>query len=251
MIFCNYSTVVISLIVATSYSTELAYSYNTYFAKKNETQSEPLRPHYVRTVESSQQTDITKSARKRIREIRREYEERISELNARIWILEKELIQQKISFSILSDSLSHNFIIFTHYSYFPFYRYSKIVKILSDTPLKQELQMIADSLSSISFKNIPIHVSQIDTNGKSIAIIDLKELDVNGDYPRSWKGHYFQGSLGGASTEQTLIQTFLQPEFRGRWIDGLRFFYNGKPISKNKWDHLKALKQTIYRERLK
>lgn len=84
-------------------------------------------------------------------------------------------------------------------------------------------------------------------NNKKIAIIDLREK--NHPYPHgySWRGIYFQGSSGGGSTTVTLIKTFLQENYKGEWIDGVEFYYEGKPIVENEWAHI-FLSGTIYRK---
>lgn len=104
--------------------------------------------------------------------------------------------------------------------------YLKIPKNLS---LLEKLKIIADKLSTHQFKDHPIHVLKIEKkNNQKIAHIDLKELPGKGHY--TWRSGYFQGSTGGHFTQISLQKTFLQEDYSGPWIDGVQFYYEGKPM---------------------
>jgi len=45
-----------------------------------------------------------------------------------------------------------------------------------------------------------------------------------------------------------LTMTFMQPDYKGEWIDGVEFYYRGKPMEE--WDHIN-LTGTILREDVK
>jgi len=120
------------------------------------------------------------------------------------------------------------------------------IAIEKNLSLLEKLRLIADRLSRFKFNHLPIKVLKIENiNGKKIAIIELKErkgLRV------SWRFDYFQGSAGGHFTTITLTKTFLQKNYKGKWIDGIKFYYEDKPISGD-WDHI-FLSGIIYREEL-
>ncbi|MBP6963423.1 MAG: hypothetical protein KBC96_03355 [Armatimonadetes bacterium] len=110
----------------------------------------------------------------------------------------------------------------------------------------EKLRLLADRLSRLEFSDLPINVVRIETvKGKKVAVIDLRESQRGSDY-RSWYGGYFQGSTGGGITQTKLMDTFLQRGYRGEWVDGVRFLYQGKPIQEGEWDHIN-LSGTIYR----
>lgn len=82
-------------------------------------------------------------------------------------------------------------------------------------------------------------------------MIDLEESDVNkkksdmADYVQpNWAAGYLQGSTGAEITSSSLINSFLQKNIKGTWIDGVQIFYNGKTCD---FEHAPALKDIIYR----
>ena len=94
------------------------------------------------------------------------------------------------------------------------------IQIYTDESMKEKLQSIADYLSKNYFGNLPIDVIKIE---KDIAYISLKE-DKNSK--ASWATYYFQGSYGGRQTATKLVETFLQRNYKGNWIKGVKFLYN-------------------------
>lgn len=118
------------------------------------------------------------------------------------------------------------------------------VVVPQDLPLLQKVRFLADRLSTYRFRNLPIEVLEIENRkGKHIAVIDLQEEDRP-----IWSTHYFQGSTGGYVTQTVLTMTFMQPDYKGEWIDGVEFYYQGKPMEE--WDHIN-LTGTILREDVK
>ena len=114
------------------------------------------------------------------------------------------------------------------------------VKIPNDVPLKERLQTLADRISRFKFSRLPVNVMKIDdTNGKKVAIIDLRESDPKSS--KTWRSDYFQGSVGGKATTVTLLNTFQQNDSKDSWIDEVRFYYNGQPLSSDRWDHIPGL----------
>lgn len=108
---------------------------------------------------------------------------------------------------------------------------------ISDTlDVEGKLRVLADRLSRCIFGRLPIEVLSVDNrSGRRIARVNLQEVrdarGVGGWYLR------FQGSTGGSQSQYGLVQTFLQREYRGKWIDGIEFYYNGEPFTQE-WDHI-------------
>ncbi|MCM1990455.1 coiled-coil domain-containing protein [Oceanirhabdus seepicola] len=115
--------------------------------------------------------------------------------------------------------------------------------------LEEKLQELAYNLSLYVFDGLPINVESIKNEGnKKIAYINLKEkYERKGAYypSPSWANNRFQGSSGGAATITKLVSAFLQPDYDGEWIDGVKFLYEGKDIQ---FQHVQGLEETIYRE---
>jgi len=121
-----------------------------------------------------------------------------------------------------------------------------------DIPLLEKVKIIAEKLSRFRYSGIPIEVLEIYTDDKNnkIALVNLLEREWNRN-PKNkivgttWRSHYFQGSSGGSETTYTLRNSFLQKEYPGEWIDGVKFLYENQPIG-NDWDHI-SLSGVIYR----
>ena len=121
------------------------------------------------------------------------------------------------------------------------------VAIPENLSLSEKLELLASKLSRFKFGNLPINVLKIENrDAKKIAIVELEEKEGR-YFPWSWRGRYFQGSTGGTITTATLVETFLQRDYKGDWIDGVEFYYEGKPIAGD-WDHVPGLFGTIYRQ---
>lgn len=166
-------------------------------------------------------------------------------LQQQIIELQTELtqLQQKI---VITD---HFFKIHTHNpnSYVGEIKISTYVAIREDLSLFEKLKLLADMLSRFRFGNLPINVLKIENRDtKKIAIVELEEKEGR-YFPWSWRGQYFQGSTGGDITTATLVETLLQRDYEGDWIDGVEFYYEGKPM-RGDWDHVPGLFGTMYRE---
>lgn len=119
------------------------------------------------------------------------------------------------------------------------------VKIPRDKPLADRIKILAEKLSRFRFEDNPITLLRIENRyGKKVAVINLEEPAWSG--PNTWSGMYFQGSTGGRFTSSTLVLTFLQEGYKGEWIDGVQFYYQGKPFSSD-WDHIN-LSGTFFRK---
>lgn len=103
----------------------------------------------------------------------------------------------------------------------------------------ENIKKILDTVSSKYFDGNKIDLKTIDTvDNKKIAVINL-----TGD-EKYWN-QKMQGSAGGQITEYTLIENVLQREYKGYWVDGVRFTLNGKQIEDN--GHIPELSKTTYR----
>ncbi|HEC77978.1 MAG TPA: hypothetical protein ENI34_02405 [candidate division WOR-3 bacterium] len=110
--------------------------------------------------------------------------------------------------------------------------------------LIEKLKLISRLLNKYKFPRGLIELKKIEQRGgKKIAVIELKETKK---HPTAWRSGYFQGSCGGHITTYILTNTFLQPDYTGKWVDGVEFWYNGKPITGD-WDHI-FLHGTMYRK---
>ncbi|GAA0729519.1 hypothetical protein GCM10008905_29580 [Clostridium malenominatum] len=121
-----------------------------------------------------------------------------------------------------------------------------------DKTLIQKLNLIAGELSSYYFNNLPIEVTKVEeVEGKKIVVVNIKESkdnegikDVALMKSPTWATGFLQGSAGGITTEDRLIETFLQRDYKGEWIDGVKFLYHEKTIE---FEHVPNLEKVNYR----
>jgi len=166
--------------------------------------------------------------------------DRINEgLRKRISLLEEALLLQK-------DHLPGDLLrIYEYNSYADVDGIGFCLAVHEHYSLTEKVKLVVDVLRKYHFKKGIMKLKKIEQrSGKKIAIVELLETKKD---PWAWKGQYFQGSCGGHGTTYTLVNTFLQPEYTGKWIDGVEFYYEGKPVSNN-WDHI-ALYGTKYRRK--
>lgn len=118
---------------------------------------------------------------------------------------------------------------------------SGTIEVNENLSLEDKLKQLSKTISEKKFDGLPIELKSIDTvNGKKVATINL--TDSNN---KKWVSK-FQGSTGGAVTENTLIENFLQSnnKSKGEWIDGVKFLYNNEKIE---YDHVSNLSEIQYR----
>lgn len=105
------------------------------------------------------------------------------------------------------------------------------------------IEEITKVLSRRVFKLPMEFVGIEDYYGAKIAVINLKESTESID-DLTWKGQYFQGSTGSNITSTTLKETYLQRDYEGDYIDGVKFLYEGKRMD---FEPLYDLAATQYR----
>lgn len=103
------------------------------------------------------------------------------------------------------------------------------LKLDEDKSLEEKLNILIEEISKIQFNNTPIKLVKIEDN---VAYIDLQE-DDNKNY---WSTVYFQGSTGANITTYTLTESILQRDYKGNWINGVFFSYEGK--TDMEFDHI-------------
>lgn len=81
------------------------------------------------------------------------------------------------------------------------------------------LQELANMVSKECF-NDEVTINVVDVDEENIATIDLIDEQV-------WSS-YFQGSAGAEMTREVLLSTFLQKDYDGEWIDGVKFLVDGQ-----------------------
>lgn len=127
----------------------------------------------------------------------------------------------------------------------------KEISVDASASLQDMLTALADALSQEVFYGLPIVVTGVETsNGKTIAHVDLREIPPGQTNPpnKNWVNNFFQGTAGADMTSRALVETFLQKNFSGTWIDGVDFSYEGEPILEAKFPHLWRLQGLILRQ---
>jgi len=137
-----------------------------------------------------------------------------------------------------------------------------LIPVSDSLSLTEKLELLARKLSNHKFRRLPIVVREVrEQDGKRIASIDLRETDWNrhifgtwdslcavGESQQAdsvfrkrkrhtWRVVFFQGTCGGTQTTRTLIHTFLQDDYEGEWIDAVEFYYEGEPMSEDRFQH--------------
>jgi len=112
----------------------------------------------------------------------------------------------------------------------------RLVYIPKNQNLEKKINALLDSVSKCNFNNLKIETMNLEENPEGLKFlkVNLKENpgfispDSLGNY-RSWYD-FFQGSMGGEQTTIILIESILQREFSGDWIDELEFYYQSEKI---------------------
>jgi hypothetical protein len=127
------------------------------------------------------------------------------------------------------------------------------IYVPKEADLKEKLINLAKGLSEVYFNNLPIefvNIEEVDKN--KILVVNLRESEDNQGItdPSKFKGatwatNHLQGSTGGAQTSTMLIETMLQKEHEGEWVDGVKFLYNNATCE---FEHAPNLANINYRK---
>jgi hypothetical protein len=112
----------------------------------------------------------------------------------------------------------------------------RLISVPKNESVEKKIRTLLDSVSKNSFNNLKIQVLSIKEagEGKKSLVVNLKEnpgfmvpdsLGTN----RNWYD-FFQGSMRGEQTTIILIESVLQREFTGDWVDEVEFWYQGEKI---------------------
>lgn len=128
----------------------------------------------------------------------------------------------------------------------------KNIELSKSLSLEEKLVNLASDMSKEIFSNLPINLVEIkEVDGKKVAVFNFDEVGENADKEtlfQDYKGkswfQYFQGSAGGRVTEYTLLETLLQRNYKGQWIDGIEFTYKNGNMD---FQHSPKLSEIVYR----
>ena len=128
----------------------------------------------------------------------------------------------------------------------------KNIELEKKLSVEEKLVELANEVSNDLFNSLPLELIEIkDIKEKSIAVFNFEEVGKNAekatlfqDYEGDSWFQCFQGSAGGRVTEYTLIETLLQRNYEGEWIDGINFTYKGGSVE---FEHTPKLSEIVYR----
>jgi len=120
----------------------------------------------------------------------------------------------------------------------------RLIAISKNQPFENKINALLDSISENNFNNLKIEIIKIDEaqDGYKSLKVNLKENpgfiipDSLGNY-RSWYD-FFQGSMGGEQTSIILVESLLQRDYTGSWIDEVEFYYQNEKIGELDHVHL-------------
>lgn len=117
------------------------------------------------------------------------------------------------------------------------------LEVKKSLPLEEKIKLLINSLSKENFDNRKIELLEIkEENGEKIAYVSL--VDTN--EKDSWYP-YFQGSLGAFSTKLSIIESILQRDYEGSWVEGVNLSYNKKY---EEFDHI-TFENVVYWRNIK
>ena len=128
----------------------------------------------------------------------------------------------------------------------------KNIELEKKLSVEEKLVELANEVSNDLFNSLPLELIEIkDIEEKSIAVFNFEEVGKNAekatlfqDYEGDSWFQCFQGSAGGRVTEYTLLETLLQRNYEGEWIDGINFTYKGGSVE---FEHTPKLSEIVYR----
>ncbi|SCZ03348.1 hypothetical protein [Alkaliphilus peptidifermentans] len=164
-------------------------------------------------------------------------------------ISKEEIIQEQVYiFNILKEENKEYIILPIYNANMDTYdrEISYYIYLPSQISLEEKITVLAEKLSKFSFRSLPIEIKGIETiDNKSIVVVNIQEPEDESSTV-AWDRHYFQGTSGGTMTATRLIETFLQREYEGQWVDGVKLLYNNTPS--REFDHVGNLFSTHYRD---
>lgn len=118
----------------------------------------------------------------------------------------------------------------------------RLISIPKNESIEKKISTLLDSVSNNNFHNLKIEVIRLNetTEGKKSLLVNLQENpgfimpDSLGNF-RNWYD-FFQGSMRGEQTTIILIESLLQREYAGDWIDEVEFYYQNEKM--REWDHV-------------
>lgn len=170
--------------------------------------------------------------------------EHITEINRSM----DKVVQEQVYILGLSDEERKDYTVLPIYNA-NVYAFEKEISYYVYLPiqstLEEKMNILAEKLSKYSFRNLPIDIKGMEIiDNKRIAVVNLQEHDQELN-TIAWNTYYFQGSTGGTMTSTTLIETFLQREYEGQWVDGVKILYNNTQT--HEFIHVEGLLSTHYR----
>jgi hypothetical protein len=118
----------------------------------------------------------------------------------------------------------------------------RYISIPTNQNLFRRISILLDSVSAHNFNNLKIEVLGIDKNESNYKILKINLKENPGFIMPDSLGHYrtwydfFQGSMGGEQTTIILIESTLQKQYKGEWVDAIEFYYQNEKIGE--WDHI-------------
>jgi hypothetical protein len=113
------------------------------------------------------------------------------------------------------------------------------VNLKEDTDISYKMSQLCTILRKDYF-NGEVEIEFVDIDENNIATINL----VNEE---AWSPK-FQGSTGGMVTQSTILETLLQKNYNGAWIDGINITIDGKPGDDYTFEHA-PFEGTFYRNK--
>jgi len=117
----------------------------------------------------------------------------------------------------------------------------RYISISTNQNLLIKISILLDSVSAHNFNNLKIEILGVDKNGSDFKTLKINLKENPGFIMPDSLGHYrtwydfFQGSMGGEQTTIILIESILQKQYKGDWVDAVEFYYQNEKIGE--WDH--------------
>jgi len=110
--------------------------------------------------------------------------------------------------------------------------------VSSESTLEEKLSLLLGTLSELKFKALKIELKSLEGNH---AVIKIRENEE--DYNHSGAKLYFKNDDTYEETKASLIETLLQRNYKGEWIDSVRIIYEGPESWRN--SNIKDIEDTF------